>query len=74
MQDINQIIDKYLKPFLPKDTKPKTPQQQKKSDELKAQAHKLIQSMLSDDFIKDIIKITTSKEEAQTKIKQFLSK
>ena len=29
--------------------------------------------MLSDDFIKGVIKLTTSKEEAQSKIKQFLS-
>ena len=29
--------------------------------------------MLSDDFIKDVIKFTTSKEEAQSKIKQFIS-
>jgi len=31
MQDIDKIIKKYLKPFTPQGTKPKTPAQQKKS-------------------------------------------
>jgi hypothetical protein len=73
MQDIDKIIDKYLKPFTPQGTKPKTPAQQKKSDERKEQDKAEIQAMLSDDFIKGVIKLTTSKEEAQSKIKQFLS-
>ena len=73
MQDIDKIIDKYLKPFTPTGTKPKTPAQQKKSDERKAQDKEEIQAMLSDDFIKGVIKLTTSKEEAQMRLKQFLS-
>ena len=73
MQDIDKIIDKYLKPFTPQGTKPKTPAQQKKSDERKEQDKAEIQAMLSDDFIKGVIKFTTSKEDAQSKIKQFLS-
>ena len=72
MQDIDKIINKYLKPFEPTGTKPKTPAQQKKSDERKAQDKEEIQAMLSDDFIYDVIEYTMSKEEAQTRIKQFL--
>jgi len=74
MQDIDKIIDKYLKPFAPTGTKPKTPEQQKKSDERKAQDNEEIQAMLSDDFIYDVIKYTISKEAAQMRLKQFLSK
>ena len=74
MQDIDKIIDKYLKPFTPSGTKPKTPAQQKKSDERKAQDKEEIQAMLSDDFIYDVIEYTMSKEEAQMRLKQFLSK
>jgi len=74
MQDIDKIIDKYLKPFTPTGTKPKTPAQQKKSDEQKAQDKEEIQAMLSDDFVYDVIEYTMSKEEAQMRIKQFLSK
>ena len=73
MQDIDKIIDKYLKPFTPQGTKPKTPAQQKKSDENKAKDKEEIQAMLSDDFIYDVIEYTMSKEEAQTRLKQFLS-
>ncbi len=72
MQDIDKIIDKYLKPFKPTDTKPKTPAQQKKSDERNAQDKEEIQAMLSDDFVYDVIEYTMSKDEAQTRIKQFL--
>jgi len=73
MQDIDKIIDKYLKPFTPQGTIPKTPAQQKKSDERKAQDKEEIQAMLSDDFIYDVIEYTMSKEEAQMRLKQFLS-
>jgi len=74
MQDIDKIIKKYLKPFTPQGTKPKTPAQQKKSDERKAKDKEEIQAMLDDDFIYDVIESTMSKEEAQMRLKQFLSK
>ncbi len=74
MQDINKIIDKYLKPFSPKNTKPKTPAQQKKSDERNAQDKEEIQAMLSDDFVYDVIEYTMSKDEAQMRIQQFLKR
>jgi predicted ABC-type ATPase len=74
MQDIDKIIDKYLKPFTPKNTKPKTPAQQKKSDERNAQDKKEIQAMLSDDFVYDVIEYTMSKDEAQMRLNQFLKK
>jgi len=73
MQDIDKIIDKYLKPFAPTGTKPKTPEQQKKSDERKIKDKEEIQAMLSDDFIYDVIEYTMSKEEAQMRLKQFLT-
>ena len=72
MQDIDKIIDKYLKPFTPTGTKPKTPAQQKKSDERNAQDKKEIQAMLDDDFVYDVIEYTMSKDEAQMRIQQFL--
>jgi hypothetical protein len=74
MQDIDKIIDKYLKPFTPQGTKPKTPAQIEKSKLQKAKDKEEIQAMLSDDFIYDVIEYTMSKEEAQMRLKQFLSK
>jgi adenylate kinase family enzyme len=73
MQDIDKIIDKYLKPFKPTGTKPKTPSQQKKSDERNAQDKKEIQAMLDDDFVYDVIEYTMSKEEAQSRLAKFLN-
>jgi dephospho-CoA kinase len=72
MQDIDKIIKKYLDPFKPTGTKPKTPAQQKKSDERNAQDKEEIQAMLSDDFVYDVIEYTMSKEEAQSRLAQFL--
>ena len=72
IEDIDKIIDKYLTPFKPEGTKQKTPAQQKRSDEKKAQDREEIQAMLSDDFIYDVIKYTMSKEEAQMRVAQFL--
>ena len=74
MQDIDKIIDKYLKPFTPTGTKPKTPAQIEKSKIQKAKDKEEIQAMLSDDFIYDVIEYTMSKEEAQMRLKQFLIK
>mgnify|MGYP003639634742 CR=1 FL=1 len=67
-----QDIDKYLKPFKPEGTKPKSPAQQKKSDERKAIEKQEIQAMLDDEFIYDVIEYTMSKDEAQTRINKFL--
>ena len=72
MQDIDKIIHKYLKPFKPEGTLPKTPAQQKKSDERKTKDKEEIQAMLNDDFIYDVIEYTMSKEEAQMRIEKFL--
>ena len=72
IQDIDKIVDKYLKPFKPEGTKPKTPAQQKKSDERKEIEKKEIQAMLDDEFIYDVIEYTMSKDEAQTRINKFL--
>ena len=73
MKDIDKIIKKYLTPFKPEGTKPKTPKEQAKSDARKAKDKEEIQIMLSDDFIYDVIEYTMSKEEAQMRIEKFLN-
>ena len=72
IEDIEKIITKYLKPFEPKNTKPKTPAQQKKSDEQKAELNAAIQDMLDEEFMYEMKSYTMSKEEAQMRIEQFL--
>ena len=77
MQDIDKIIDKYLTPFKPTGTLPKTPAKQKRDDERKAKDKEEIQAMLSDDFIYDVIEYTMSKGRSTNenrKILKFMSR
>ena len=73
LTNVEDIIGKYLTPFKPKNTKPKTPSQklysEKQYNEMKAD----VQNLLSDEFIEDISSDGLSKEEAQMRIKKFLS-
>ena len=73
LKDVADVIKKYLDPFKPTGTKPKTPAQIEKRKKQKAEANAQIQALLSDDGAKEIIDGSVSKEEAQAKIKQFLS-
>jgi len=74
LKDVEDIIKKYLDPFKPTGTKPKTASQQARSDKQKAELNADVQALLSDNGVKDIIDGSVSKEEAQSKLKQFLSK
>jgi adenylate kinase family enzyme len=73
ISDLESIIKKYLTPFTPKDTKPKSPAQQKRSDDNKAKDAEELKAMLNSDFIYDVIKKSMSKEEAQMRIEKFLN-
>ena len=73
LNNIADIIKKYLDPFKPTGTKPKTPAQIEKRKKQKAETNAQIQALLSDDGAKEIIDNSVSKEEAQSKIKQFLN-
>jgi len=72
IEDIERIVQKYLTPFAPKGTKPKTQAQQQKSDEQKAKLNAEIQDMLDDEFMGEMKSYAISREEAQMRIKQFL--
>ena len=73
LKNVEDIIKKYLEPFKPTGTKPKTPAQQARSDKQKAETNTQIQALLNDEGVREIIDGSVSKEEAQSKIKQFLS-
>ncbi len=73
LENLEDIIEKYLTPFKPKGTKPKTPAQQKRSDERKAKEAEIIKSLLDDEFVKDITSDGLSKEVAQMRLKKFLN-
>jgi len=74
LSNVEDIIKKYLDPFKATGTLPKTASQQARSDKSKAELNAKVQDLLSDSEVEVIIKNSVSKEEAQSKIKQFLSK
>ena len=73
LSDVAEIIKKYLDPFKPTGTKPKTDAQKARSEKSKAELNAKVKELLSDDNVNMIINNSVSKEEAQAKIKQFLS-
>ena len=73
LSDLESIVDKYLTPFKPTGTKPKDDKAKARSAKAKAKLDSELNALLADDGVKDIIDNSVSKEEAQSKIKQFLS-
>jgi adenylate kinase family enzyme len=73
LANVEDIIDKYLTPFKPTGTKEKTPAQKEKSTKQYSEMKADIQNLLSDESASKITSNALSKEEAQTKIKQFIS-
>ena len=72
-KSVEDIITKYLDPYKPTGTKPKTPEEQAKSDAKKAKTNQLVANFLSKDQVQNVIDNSVTKEEAQSKIKAFLS-
>lgn len=74
LKDLQSIVDKYLKPFAPQDTKEKDPKSQIRSQKAKAQLNQEVSALLQDEAVANIVNNSVSKEEAQSKIQTFLSK
>ena len=73
LDNLEDIVKKYLDPFKPQNTKPKDEKAQARSDKAKAQLNADIKALLSDEGVKDIIDNSVSREEAQAKIKSFIN-
>ena len=73
LKDINQILQKYVFPFTPKDLKPKSEKEQVKSQQAKEKLNSEMQELLNSDLTQNIINSSVSKEEAQSKINEFIS-
>lgn len=72
LKDVKKILDKYVKPFRPTDTKPKTEKEKERSRKQAEKLNQEVQQFLSSDKVKDIIDSSVSSEEAQSKINAFL--
>ena len=73
MKSLEDLVDKYLTPYAPTDTKPKTDKQKEKSAASKAELEKQINDFVNSDKIEDIKASSVSKDEAKSRVNQFFS-
>ena len=71
IDNLEDIIDKYLTPFKPKNTKPKTAARQRYADKQKEKLNKEVKVLL-DSGAEEIINTSVSADEARAKINMFL--
>lgn len=72
--DLDDIIEKYIAPYTPTDTKPKTDKQKERSEKQKAKLEADIRDLMKKENVEQSIQHIVSAEEAQSKLKQFLAK
>lgn len=72
-KNIEDIITRYLTPYTPKDTKPKTPEEKAKSDLNREKLNQQVANFIKQDQVQKVIDNSVTKGEAQSKIKAFLS-
>ena len=70
-KSLEDLLDKYVTPYKPTDTKPKTDKQQQRSDKQKAETNKQITDFINSEKVEDIKSNSISKDEAKNKVKQF---
>ena len=73
MKSLEDLVDKYLTPYAPTDTKPKTDKQKEKSAASKAELEKQINDFVNSDKIEDIKASSVSKDEAKSRVNKFFS-
>jgi predicted kinase len=74
IKDIEDILQTYVDPFRPADSKPKTDKELAKAEEQEQKLKSEIQDILMSSQLQNIISSSVSKEEAQPKIKSFLNR
>ena len=74
LKDIEKIFQKYIDPFKPTDAKPKTEKEQAKAEKLNKELNQQMEEFLNSEEIKNIIDTSVSKEQAQSKITNFINK
>ncbi len=72
-EELEDVINRYVEPYKPTDTKPKTEKEQAKADAEKAKLEQEIRDLRKNENVKKILQQTVSIEDAQSKIKSFLA-
>tara|TARA_R110002020_G_scaffold135799_1_gene303221 strand:+ start:305 stop:1108 length:804 start_codon:yes stop_codon:yes gene_type:complete len=74
LDNLEDIVNKYLKPYKPQGTKPKDAKAQARSDKRKLEINTQIKALLANDGVKNVIDNSVSAEEAQAKLKSFITR
>ena len=72
-QDLDSIIDTYITPYTPTDVKPKTDKEKARSEENKKKTEDEIRKLMSKEEVTQMVQQVVSAEEAQAKLKSFLT-
>ena len=72
-RDLEDIIDQYIKPYIPTDTKPKTDQEKARSAAQREKLEDEVRDLMSKENVEKSIQQVVSAEEAQQKLKSFLA-
>ena len=73
MKPLKDGVDKYLTPYAPTDTKPKTDKEKARSEKSKAELEKQINDFVSSDKVEDIKANSVSKDEAKSRVNSFFA-
>jgi adenylate kinase family enzyme len=72
-RNLEDIIDQYIDPYTPTDTKPKTEKEKARSAKQKAELEAQIIDLMSKDNVNQMVQQVVSPKEAQQKLKSFLA-
>lgn len=72
-RDLEDIIDQYIKPFIPTDTKPKTDKEKARSIKQREDLESEIRNLMDKENVTKAVQQVVSAEEAQSKLKSFLA-
>jgi len=72
-RDLEDIIDQYIKPFIPTDTKPKSDKEKARSIAQREKLEQEVRDLMSKENVTKSVQQVVSAEEAQQKLKSFLA-
>ena len=73
LRSLESLINQYVDPYTPTDTKPKTDKEKAKSDQSKAELEKQINDFINSNKVEEIKADSVSKEEAKQRVKRFFA-
>jgi hypothetical protein len=72
-RDLEDIVDQYISPYIPTDSKPKSEKERAKANADREKLEQEIRDLMSKENVTQTIQQIVSPEEAQSKLKSFLT-